>query len=100
MRFGSLPSCRRGPGCTGFLLALPGENSLWPQAPVGPENSLPFSLPAHYAELLYRSQMRIVRLTSRDRAEWRKWWGDDDVRCPPIVFKSGKEDPLVLADHN
>ena len=75
MRFGSLPSTRRDPACTGFLLALPGENSLWPQAPVGPENSLPFSLPEHYAELLYRAQMRIVRYNLQDRVEWKLWKG-------------------------
>ena len=78
-------------------MALPGEDSAWPSDPVGPANSMPFNMPKHYAEMLYRAQMHVVRFRRQDREEWRRWWGEEDVRCPPLIFKSGKDEPIVLA---
>ena len=54
-------------------------------------------MPEHYAEMMYRGQMNVVRYTMEDLVEWKRWWGDENVRCPLIVFKSGKDDPLVPA---
>ena len=79
------------------MLALPGENSLWPHAPVGPEQSLPFGMPEHYSEIMCRAQFVLVRFTGADLRDWRRWWRDENVRCPPLVYRSGKDAPLVLA---